>query len=385
MNKKDIATIKKQFKQENFHLHIHQILNVYVQKETRDIYHTESQHFSMLEEDTQQLFFTNFKKVLTGQLGSKLYELKFTREEGNSTQDVLYNALGEDNVDNFEENMIEMVEKMYRVKTYDFDTVVTFISGKFRAPIRQKENAFGEEKIDGDFLCDFILCSVNKTNPPKRELIFDYIEKSFKSPTNVDPIINMTSPIGGFLFPTFQDGITNVNHILYRANKTNELDTLFIEEVLQCESTLTSQEDKNSFELIVNHVTNHKINTETISAMYEEIEKIVEMQKEFNEDEPATIDQQDVERILKQSGIGEIDTEKVKKAFTTVVADEQHEFKADSLIPKKININTENAKIALTPDQLHNLKYVNYNGRKCLLIEIDDEVNIEGFLLENSH
>lgn len=384
MNKKDIATIRKQFKIDNDLLSIRSIYNVYVQKETGDIYHAENQNFSLLDEDTQELFLNNFKKVLTGQLDTKLFELKFKREAEETTQELLFSSLGENGMDDFEDNMFELVEKMYENKTYDFDTVVTFVTGKFRAPARQKEVAYGEEKEEIDFLQDFILCSVNKTSTPKTELIFDYIEKAFRPSTNVDPVINLTSPLQGFLFPTFINGMANVNHILYRSKKANEPDIIFIEDVLECEGTVTGADDKDSFELIVNHITDSKVNAETISNMYEELGKVVEAQKEMDEDEEPTIDYHDVENILKTSGVENIDAEKVKKAFTTIVADEQHEFKANHLVPKKLSIETENTKISLDPNDLRHIKYVVYNGRRCLLIEIRDDVNVEGFLLENS-
>ncbi|MFL6563205.1 MAG: DUF4317 family protein, partial [Bacillus sp. (in: firmicutes)] len=65
MNKKDIADIRKQFKFDNDLMKIREIFNVYVQKETGEIYHHVSQPFQMLELEAQELFLTNFKKVLT--------------------------------------------------------------------------------------------------------------------------------------------------------------------------------------------------------------------------------------------------------------------------------------------------------------------------------
>src|SRR3954469_15260707 len=64
MNKNDIATIRKQFKLNNDLLNIREIYNVYVQKESGEIYHHVCQPFQMLEQETQELFLVNFKKVL---------------------------------------------------------------------------------------------------------------------------------------------------------------------------------------------------------------------------------------------------------------------------------------------------------------------------------
>lgn len=62
MNKKDIANIRKQFKLNNDLLKIHEIFNVYIMKESSDIYHYQSMPFEMLEEEQKELFMGNFKK-----------------------------------------------------------------------------------------------------------------------------------------------------------------------------------------------------------------------------------------------------------------------------------------------------------------------------------
>lgn len=77
MNKNDIAMIRRQFKPDNEYMEIGSIFNVYVQKETGDIFHHEIQPFHLLDKESQDLFFTNCKKVLTGQVNAKLFTLNF--------------------------------------------------------------------------------------------------------------------------------------------------------------------------------------------------------------------------------------------------------------------------------------------------------------------
>lgn len=383
MNKKDIATLRRQFKLDNELLNIETIFNVYVQKESGDIYHHISQPFHLLDQESQELFFVNFKKVLTGQLDAKLFELKFKRNVEDSAQGILFDGLQAENKEDWEEYMLEIVEKMFAQTVYDFDTVVTFIMGEYRKPIKKRSRESGEGGTDHVYANKFILCSLNKTSQPKNSLVFDYIEKEFKSNIDVDPIINLTTPISGFLFPVFTDGVANVNHILYNSGKVNQPDELFINDVLNCEAITTAVEDKDCFQLIVNNIAGDKVNSEVISSIYEEIDQRVQDNKDDDEEEPI-LNYRDVEQILKTSGIDHVDTTKVKEAFKTVIDDEQHEFKASNLIPKSIKIDTEVAKLSIHPKDLSNVKYITYNGKRCLLLEINDDVVIEGFQLESS-
>jgi len=385
MNKKDIANIRKQFKLDNHLFNIREIFNVYVQKESGDIYHYISQPFNLLEKETQELFLENFKKVLTGQLDSKLFELKFRHDVENSTQTILFEGMSADTTEEWNENMLRMVEKMFANTKYDFDTVVTFVRAEYRKPKRKRHLETEEGGDDEVYYTPLILCSVNKTDQPKKVLMFDYIEKTFKSNSAVDPIINLNAPLTGFLFPAFNDNAADVNHILYCAGKANQPDFEFITEVLNCEEIITAQEDKDTFSEILKSVIGEEVNTEVISNVYEEINRVVEESKENEEkeeSEPPKLDYRDIERILTVSGVEDVDTAKVENAFKDVVFDEKHEFKATNLVPKSIKINTNVANLSLKPSDLKHVKYIMFQGKRCLLLEIDEDVVIEGLKLE---
>jgi hypothetical protein len=383
MNKKDIANIRKQFKLNNDLLAVREIFNVYVQKESGEIYHHMSMPFPLLEKEAQELFLKNFKKVLTGDVDAKLFDLKFQRDVESSTQTILYEGLQEQFTEDWKEHMLQIVEKMFAHKVYEFDTVVTFIRGEYRKPTRKLDLDADESANDEVYYSPFILCSLNKTDQPKKALLFDYIEKEFKPNNATDPIINLVAPLSGFLFPAFKDNAADVNHILYYAGKVNQPDVSFIESVLNCEDIITAGEDKDIFELVLNKVIGDQVDTKVISNVYEEIDKIVQESVENEESETPKLDYRDIGRILEVSGVENVDTDKVEHAFKDVISDEKHEFKASSLIPKSIKIETSVAKLSINPKELKNVKYIMYQGKRCLLLEIDEDVIIEGFKLES--
>ncbi len=382
MNKKDIANIRKQFKVDNHLMNIREILNVYVQKESGEIYHHVSQPFQLLEQEAQELFLSTFKKVLTGTLDAKLFELKFKRDVEDSTQIILFDGMQADTADDWKEYMLEIVGKMFAHTVYEFDTMVTFIRGEYRKPVRKREAESEEGGDDEVYANPFVLCSLNKTDQPKKALLFDYIEKEFKSYNVFDPIINLDSPMSGFLFPAFNDHAADVNHLLYCAGKANQPDSGFIEEVLNCEEIITAQEDKESFGQILKEVMGDAVPSHVISNVYDEIDKLVQENEESEESETPTLDYRDVERILTVSGIENVESAKVEHAFKAIVNDEKHEFKASSLVPKTIKIKTKVADLSIDPKELKNVKYIMYQGKRCLLLEVDEEIDLEGFRLE---
>ncbi|WP_043932993.1 DUF4317 domain-containing protein [Bacillus sp. EB01] len=379
MNKKDVSTVRKQFKTDNDKLEITDIFNVYVQKETSEIYHWQSQPFGMLEQFQQELFMDNFRKVLAGQLDAKLFDLKFKRGEEGSTQTILYDNLKTEDVETWMQNMLSIVEKMFDGLVYEMDTVVTFIRGEFKVATRARNEETEEGGDDEMFSHRFILCSLNRTDQPKSSLVFDYIEKEFKANTAVDPIINLTAPMFGFLFPTFNQGAADVNHILYSAGKANQPSDRFIEEVLTCEPIHTAKEEKDNFEQVLQSLIGEKVETDVLANIYSEINKVVE---EAEDSEAPMLDYHDVERILDESGVKDVTTEKVEFAFKNVLDNEQKEIKATSLVPKTVKIETKVATVTVNPEDLKNVRYVTINGKRCLLLEIDEAAVVEGFQLE---
>lgn len=382
MNKKDIASIRNQFKLNSRYMKIREIFNVYVKKESGEIYHQVTQPFELLEQEAQELFLTNFKKVLTGGLDAKLFELKFRRDVEESTQMILFNGLHADSTEAWNDKMLQIVEKMFAHTKYEFDTVVTFIRGEYQKATRKRDMESEEGGDDEVYSSEFVLCSLNKTDQPKKALLFDYIEKEFKSNNAVDPIINLTAPLAGFLFPAFNDNSADVNHILYNGGKVNQPNEMFIVDVLQCEEIITALEEKDTFDQILKIVVGDEVDSKVISNVYEEVDKMVQENQENEESEPPKLDSKDIERILEASGVEDVSSDKVEHAFKSVVYDEKHEIKASSVIPKSIKIETKIANVTINPKDLKNVKYITYNGKKCLLLEVDEEVVVEGFRLE---
>ena len=378
MNKKDIANIRKQFKLDNDLLKIQDIFNVYIRKESSEIFYEACLPFQMLEHEQQELFLSNFKKVLTGQPDVKLFELKFRTQA--ESQEILVEGLQSSEVEDWKDQMLLMVEKMFKDVQYDTDMVVTFIRGTYFKPTKKSNEETEVSDRDEVLNHPFILCSINKTVQPKKTLLFDYIEREFKSNIVVDAIINLSAPMAGFLFPCFTEHFTDVNHVLYSAGKANQPDYHFVEEVLNAEELMTAQEDKIVFEEIVKDVVGDQMDASTLANVYEEINRI--MDEEEQEDTP-TLDYKDVERVLKVSGVEDVSLEKVERAFEKVIDDKQHELKATSIVPKynakSIKINTKVANISISPQDLKYVKQVNYNGKRCILIEVDEDTVIEGF------
>jgi hypothetical protein len=382
MIKKELAHIRKQLKLDHDMLEIFNILNVYIMKESNEIYHYERQPFALLDREKQELYMANFKKLLTGELDQKMFELKFQEEAETPSQVLLHQGLVTGNPEEWQDLMLLLVEKMLADTKYERDTVITFVHGQYFKPTKIRNEEAEENEKDEMFANPFILCSVNSTEQQRKTLMFDYVEREFKYNVFVDPIIKLNSPEQGFFYPSVTDNYSDMNRILYCTGKANEPNLHFIEQVLNAEKTVTAQEERAIFEEIVKEVAGDQLDASTIAHVYEEIHRVIETNEE---EEPPKLDYKDVERMLTVSGVENVTKEKVERAFQSVVDDKNYEIKASSVIPKftskSIKIDTKIATISVSPQDLKYVRQVNYQGKRCILIEVDEDAVIEGFTL----
>ncbi|WP_308011340.1 DUF4317 family protein [Clostridium tagluense] len=387
MNKKEIADIRKEFKLDSSMMKIQEIYSVYLKKDNvqidyEPVIHSEFDFFDRMDMDKKELFLGNFKKVLTGAIDTKIFELDFQNiEEENNTQKILGTALKASDKDEIQNTLNELIKKITANYKYETDVVVTFIKAEYWLGSNHRNMEADESIDDAVQAFNFILASVNKIEIPKRTLKFDYTDKEFKANSALDSVINLNSPLEGFMFPTLNNGYSDINKILYYASKPKELNGDFIEKVLNCDFKFTAEDEKNCFGDILKSIIGEKIKPELMQDIYVNIHELAE---QAEGGESPSIGIEDIKNILSNCGaqiISDIDTAFIETCGI------KYDFKINNIVPefnsKSIKITSEIANITLTPKDLNSVKQVkNSDGRRCLLIEIDEDVVIEGFILE---
>lgn len=393
MNKKELADIRKEFKLNSYMMPVKEIYSVYLKKDNGEIITKELSYFEMMDIEKKELYLENFKKVLTGTIDAKIFELDFKMgdvdevstnkdEEQEGTQIILYNALTSGNsIAEYADRIVDRISKHY---TYDTDVVINFVKAEYYKG-NKKRNEEADEAVD-DYVqaIEFILCSINKVDVPKKVLKFDYSEMTFRPTSALDITVNLNSPLDGFMFPSFSSDYVDVNKVIYYSSKAKQMNFTFVEEVLECGVKPTAIEEKESFNAILNTVVGDKIKPETIHEIYEKINEKLEDAEEEEENEEPTVDIKEVQKILEDSGIE--NAEVVKSAFEQVCGGD-YDFKVKNIVPdfgsKSIKIENEATSITINPNELSGIKQVmDKDGKKYLMIELREDVQINGFKLE---
>lgn len=368
MNKKEIAEIKKQFTQER--CAITRICGCYVDGEKNKKTELKEAFLSLPEEEMFK-YFAIFRKALSGTVGKNLLTMEFplASEEAGGTQDFLMqlraSSLKDENL--LEEFYDKIIENYYSVENY----LILLIHAVYDIPGKSSD---GEEMFDAsDEVYDHILCCICPVTLSKPGLSYDEESNAFHTRI-CDRVVNM--PDIGFLFPAFHDRSTDVHSLLYYAAKPEELRMEFVEPVLGCNLPLSAGDQKETFQTIVEETLGDACDYEVVKNIHEKLNEMIEEKKD--EPDPVVLDRAEVKRLLEYSGVEEEKLISFEEKYEEAAGTDTCFVASNVANTRQFEIKTPDVVVKVSPDRMDLVETKVINGRKCLVISLDNSVEVNG-------
>ncbi len=368
MNKKEIAEIKKQFTQER--CAITRICGCYVDGEKNKKTELKEAFLSLPEEEMFK-YFAIFRKALSGTVGKNLLTMEFplASEEAGGTQDFLMqlraSSLKDENL--LEEFYDKIIENYYSVENY----LILLIHAVYDIPGKSSD---GEEMFDAsDEVYDHILCCICPVTLSKPGLSYDEESNAFHTRI-CDRVVNM--PDIGFLFPAFHDRSTDIHSLLYYAAKPEELRMEFVEPVLGCNLPLSAGDQKETFQTIVEETLGDACDYEVVKNIHEKLNKMIEEKKD--EPDPVVLDRAEVKRLLEYSGVEEEKLSSFEEKYEEAAGTDTCFVASNVANTRQFEIKTPDVVVKVSPDRMDLVETKVINGRKCLVISLDNSVEVNG-------
>lgn len=368
MNKKEIAEIKKQFTQER--CAITRICGCYVDGEKNKKTELKEAFLSLPEEEMFK-YFAIFRKALSGTVGKNLLTMEFplASEEAGGTQDFLMqlraSSLKDENL--LEEFYDKIIENYYSVENY----LILLIHAVYDIPGKSSD---GEEMFDAsDEVYDHILCCICPVTLSKPGLSYDEESNAFHTRI-CDRVVNM--PDIGFLFPAFHDRSTDVHSLLYYAAKPEELRMEFVEPVLGCNMPLSAGDQKETFQTIVEETLGDACDYEVVKNIHEKLNEMIEEKKD--EPDPVVLDRAEVKRLLEYSGVEEEKLSSFEEKYEEAAGTDTCFVASNVANTRQFEIKTPDVVVKVSPDRMDLVETKVINGRKCLVISLDNSVEVNG-------
>lgn len=372
MNKEDLSKVRKHFKTDSERLSIHSIYNVICMSKTFIDISEDSQFFDMLDEDVREKFILSFKKILMGGFDTNLFNLNFNKDNGIAYQKELL-SLRDNSLE--KEEVTEFVRKIVENANYGTDVLVSLITATVIVPTKAQKKAKDEDyDLDG-YSYDIVMCMVSKLNQKTASFALNKSDKKIILDKNYE-LLDIKNPIEGFTFPSYNDGLIDVNNVLYFTSKKDEPNELFVKNVLGCERNITAKVQKEVFNKIIKSAIGDKVNTKTLSDIYEGVKEVAENSGE------TTVSSKEVTRVLKEKGFD--NEEKIEEAIATALKRNEVDLSIENIIPnKQIELKNQSISVKIVPEKLKNIVQTNKNGKKVLIIELDEDINIDDFKIRN--
>lgn len=318
-----------------------------------------------MTEELQEILLKNLKKIFSGKIDEKVFAKKFNQEmlEETESSAKILKKITKDNKNDFVENCDLLANKLVKSYMYENSIVMYFV----RVTLMSKNTSF-----------NFIISTINKAEIPKQQLVYNYDEKAFEYKTHTEPVINMTSPVEGFMFPVFESNNVDYDKVFYYSSKSNKINTNFVFNVLNCDINLTAKQEKKYFHDILNIVTEGKIKPAQLYNIYDGILKRFEQEED---EEYRTISLSTLDTVLRENNIKTVVD--LNDAYTKILGNTNYQFKVANIIPdvkkKSINISNDNAEVMIKPDYLENVHQVQIeDGDIYLLIRLNEQLSTNG-------
>ena len=183
-------------------------------------------------------------------------------------------------------------------------------------------------------------------------------------------------PDKGFLFPAFNDRSTDLHSVLYYTKKSEDLQPEMISQLLGAQMPMSADTQKETFQMIIEDTLGEEGDYETVRNIHETLNDLIEEHKE--EPEPLKLDKTDVKKIFEQSGVSAEKMENFDRNYEENAGEKTSLLASNIAETRKFNIETPDIIIKVNPDRADLVETRIIDGRQCLVIPVDDHIEVNG-------
>jgi len=363
MNKKETAEIKKNFSDKSGFFIMERLLTGFIDAEKNLRCHQINSCLTMSVEE-HDVYEETLKKVLNTNVGKSFVEYEFPNEayEEGKPQNILYTLLKSELKDETVcEDFLNHIANN-RVCEGPFAVLTAYCTYTIRRKDKNDEFADGEDEV-----YRYILTALCPVNTGSDGFIFDSFNNEITKKVNTELIISK-SPSDGFLFPVFSNRSSDINHVMYYTKSANSPDISIVENVLGCNFVMSADNEKANFQSILKSVAGDDLDYMLIKTVNEKISDVVEECKD--ETDKVVIEPNKLRDIFIDAGLPQERVDMVQPVYEKVCGNAP--LTAVNLVETKTVLSSPGITVNIKPSAADKVRTSVVDGRRCLLIDIDD-------------
>lgn len=371
MTKQEISEIKKLFTPQK--CSITRICGCYIDGE-KNKKSQFGEAFLALPEEEMFKYFQILRKGLSGTPGRSLLTLEFPLacEEAGGTQEFLLRLRNSKLKDD------ALLEQFYDkvIETYEYvgNYLILLIHDAYDVPGRALDGMEMEDASDEVY--EYIMCCICPVNLSKPGLSYDDVSGAFRNRIR-DWVVDM--PEAGFLFPSFTDRCSDIHSVLYYTKNANAFNTAFMDGIFACPVPLPADSQKETFCAIIEETLGNECSMETVKNIHEKLNELIEERKDTPE--PPSLDKRELRGLLESSGVAEEKLENFDRCYDTAAGENTSLLAGNVANTRTFEVKTPDVIVRVNPERPDLVETAVIDGRRCLVIELNDQVEVNGILV----
>ena len=369
---------------------------------------TFSESFLTLPDEELYKYLEIFKKTLSGTPGRNLFDMEFPVSETPTDGQRLLQALRDSELR--DENLLNLFyDELIRHFDYTGNYLILLVNQTYDVPMVRLDGTEDEEGASEIYR--YVLCSICPMKLTKPGLGYD---DDLREIHTLKQSFAADLPDTGFLFPAFNNRSADVNALLYYTKKTDVLQEKLLGDFLGVTSQIPAKQQKEGFTEFVSDMLGEDSDIDTVITFHENLNERFQEKKAEAEGEPVFLEKAELRELFERSGLSE---EKMK-SFDSCY-DEQFEranvlkklhknteeppeededlivykdpeetessiqiddkLLAENIAPvKSFEVKSPEMTLRISSKHLDLLETRIIDGRKCLVIELTDDLRVNG-------
>lgn len=372
MNQKELREIRKRFTLDKDS--ISHVYGCYVNA-AKDIVARMDMSMGLMEQEEAELYLKLLKKSISGTLGKNLLDIEFsTKQVEDSDEHRLLQALRQSHLR--DEDMRELFYKRV-IESLDFGDdsyVILLASDSYDIPFKGRDDELWEEGSNEVF--DYIICCICPVKDAKASLRYFAEEQNFRGASSGHVLGN---PELGFMFPSFDDRSTNIYNALYYSRGLVDIHHEFIDGIFNIEkSPMSAGAQQHAFTDVLCESLGDDCSLDVVKAVHGQIRQQLLVHKESKDPEVPELFVEDLDDVLKHSGVPEEKVEVFNEACRKEFGDQSILNPINVMESKKFEMKTPEVKITVDPEYTYLITTQEIDGSQYLLIPAGEGVTVNG-------
>lgn len=369
MNEKEVAEIRRRFNPQK--TNIIGVHGCYV-NENREIVAEFNQPLAALTQDETESMLALLKKLLSGGLDRNLIDIEFSNEQVLGGEEHKRLLKLRDSALCDEPELKALFSDIIETVRVEGAYLILAAADNYDVFTYRED---GKKDEDSTELFKYFLCGVFPVKMTKPQLSFAAFDNTFK---NIVANSVITAPLLGFMFPAFDDRATNIYNALFYTKDSAANNSEIIDRLFKAEPPMPAAEQRETFNSLLNGVTNDENNLEIIKNIQDEIGGMITEHKESREREPLAVSRDDICDILRSADMSDEKIETFKAGFDESFGEKARLNPQNLVETKRLELTGADISIKINPERSELVETRVIDGVKYILIRADEEIEVNG-------